>query len=313
MPLTIRPLTPADYEAVVAIQNTARHAPGAVDAKADFVRTFPKDRPAIHLVAEADGRVVGYAFAYNASWIGPDRMWTSIVVDPGHRHRGIGSALAEALAPFFEEHRPAKLSADVNDNDDVSIAWAERRGFAVTHHFFDSVLRLAEFDPTCFAGHVEQVEARGFRLVPFDQIRTPETEQQLYEFHNQLLRDMPNGADVAQAAFADWRGWLLTGRDAFPQGTLIALDAEGGWAAMTAVKRTDSHAHIAFTGVAPAYRGNGLALALKLKGIQLLHAAGVTEVTTVNHVANGPMLAINQKLGYQPLPGHFFMLKRMAY
>jgi ribosomal protein S18 acetylase RimI-like enzyme len=311
--LTIRPLTPADYAAIVAIENTASQKPGSVEAKAAFIDTFPKDKPVTHLVAEDGGQVVGYAMAYNASWIGPDRMMASIVVAPERRSQGIGTALANALAPFFAQHRPAKLSANVSDKDATSVAWAERRGFVKAHHFFDSVLRLAEFDPAPFAGHVEQVEARGFSFVPFDQIRTPETERRLYDLHHELMWDMPNGPEVARATFADWRDWLLGGPDAFLQGCLIAMDAEGRWVGMTAVKKTDCHAHIEFTGVAPACRGAGLALALKLKGMAVLQAASVTDVTTSNHAANGPMLAVNQKLGYRPLPGRFFMLKQMMY
>ena len=305
----IRPLTPGDYPAVVALQNTYQHVPATVESKARFIATFPAAYPAVHLVAETEGRVAGYAVAYKASWIMADRARVHVVVDPALRGRGIGGALLAALQPFVQAHTPARLATEVRDDDAQSLAWAERRGFAREHHFFDSVLPLAEFDPTPFGDHVAQVEHGGFRLVPFDTIQGPATEQELYRFHHQLMADMPNGSDVAKGAFPDWRDWLLGGTDAWPQGCLIAMDADGHWAGMTAVKLEDGHAHVAFTGVARSFRGHGLALALKLKGIELLRQAGATEVHTVNHAANGPMLAVNRKLGYRPLPGHYFMVK----
>lgn len=88
---------------------------------------------------------------------------------------------------------------------------------------------------------------------------------------------------------------------------LIALDNSGAWVGLTALKKTDDHCHIAFTGVVAEHRGQGVALALKLAAIDLMQQAGVREVTTVNHAANGPMLAVNRKLGYRPLPGHYQM------
>ena len=56
------------------------------------------------------------------------------------------------------------------------------------------------------------------------------------------------------------------------------------------------------TAVVRAWRGRGLALALKHATIGWAIANGLTELVTGNDVDNAPMRAINAKLGYRPTP-----------
>jgi RimJ/RimL family protein N-acetyltransferase len=56
------------------------------------------------------------------------------------------------------------------------------------------------------------------------------------------------------------------------------------------------------TAVLPAYRGRGIALALKRGTVAWAIAAGLTALETGNDVDNAPMRAVNAKLGFQPLP-----------
>jgi RimJ/RimL family protein N-acetyltransferase len=55
-----------------------------------------------------------------------------------------------------------------------------------------------------------------------------------------------------------------------------------------------------FTGTLRAYRGRGLALAVKLASIAWAREHGVTSMQTNNDETNAPMLAINRRLGYRP-------------
>lgn len=41
-------------------------------------------------------------------------------------------------------------------------------------------------------------------------------------------------------------------------------------------------------------------------------AQGVSELSTLNHSANAPMLAVNRKLGYMPLQGIYRVVKTYA-
>jgi RimJ/RimL family protein N-acetyltransferase len=55
-----------------------------------------------------------------------------------------------------------------------------------------------------------------------------------------------------------------------------------------------------FTGTLRAYRGRGLALAVKLASIRWAREHGITSMSTHNDETNAAMLAINRRLGYRP-------------
>lgn len=66
------------------------------------------------------------------------------------------------------------------------------------------------------------------------------------------------------------------------------------------------------TGVRPDARGLGLARALKLEVIRRAKAEGCTQLLTHNHSGNGPMLAVNQRLGYERRPGMWVMRRSFS-
>ncbi len=68
----------------------------------------------------------------------------------------------------------------------------------------------------------------------------------------------------------------------------------------------------AYTGVDRAYRGRGVARALKLRTIQWARQNNVDFIYTGNDIANQRMLAINVQLGYEPLPGWVEVVKELA-
>lgn len=69
--------------------------------------------------------------------------------------------------------------------------------------------------------------------------------------------------------------------------------------------------HNGFTGVDRAYRGRHLALALKLLSIQVARRYAVEYLYTNNDSTNTPMLAVNRRLGYQPEPGIFMLIREL--
>jgi RimJ/RimL family protein N-acetyltransferase len=56
-----------------------------------------------------------------------------------------------------------------------------------------------------------------------------------------------------------------------------------------------------FTGTLREYRGRGLALAVKLATTHWAAGHGITQISTDNDERNAPMLAINRRLGYEPI------------
>ncbi|MGE5676076.1 MAG: GNAT family N-acetyltransferase, partial [Mycobacterium leprae] len=110
--------------------------------------------------------------------------------------------------------------------------------------------------------------------------------------------------------FEDWYNFV-SGADWFrPEACLYAMDGDRmvGMAAMSLRKDGDTpYLYHNMTGVLQEYRGRGIALALKVLGLQVARKLGAVYLKTDNDERNAPMLAINRKMGFRPLPGTYFL------
>ena len=88
--------------------------------------------PAVYaLVAEADGRVVGFAlyFLNFSTWEGTHGIYLEdLYVEPGHRGTGLGKALLVALAALARERGYARVEWWVLDWNQPSIDFYTRLG-----------------------------------------------------------------------------------------------------------------------------------------------------------------------------------------
>jgi GNAT superfamily N-acetyltransferase len=66
------------------------------------------------------------------------------------------------------------------------------------------------------------------------------------------------------------------------------------------------------TGTARGYRGRGIATALKVEALSRAKAKGLRAMLTTNDEPNKAMRGINALLGYQTLPAHVQLEKRLG-
>lgn len=107
-PVTIRPETPGDFDAVRRVV-AAAFASEAESALVDRIRASPEYAPDTALVAEADGEVVGHvmisgAVIRHAGGERPISMLSPLAVVPSHQHRGIGRALVRAALAIADRN-----------------------------------------------------------------------------------------------------------------------------------------------------------------------------------------------------------------
>ncbi len=101
-----------------------------------------------------------------------------------------------------------------------------------------------------------------------------------------------------------------------PEGQIFASDGDPAksteWIGLAGVRLLPEKrgAYNLMTGVLRSYRGRKIAQALKLLAIRYAKAQGAIYIRTTNDSLNVPMLAINDKLGYQRQPGKFILLQR---
>jgi RimJ/RimL family protein N-acetyltransferase len=84
----------------------------------------------------------------------------------------------------------------------------------------------------------------------------------------------------------------------FDQASSIVAVRDGRIVGVTVTTKNGDIAYTGYTGVRREARGQGLALAMKLKALAALRKSGATMFGTTNDEANAAMRGINARLGY---------------
>lgn len=279
----------------------------------DWQKRTPAERVQRRSVAlDGQGHLVGFNDTGRDPWKIAGKFWLDVIVDPATREQGLGTRLyADALA-FAKREGATLLEAEVRDHLPESLRFARKRGFEIERHLFEATLDLVGFDETRFVDVIESIEASGLRFTNLAGLgETRETQYQLYELNRRSALDIP-GRDQTFAPFEQFQQNVFAAPWYRADGQIIALDG-ARWVGMTAIgyfPATNSVYNM-ITGVDRTYRGRGLALALKLLAARRARAYGAEYMRTNNDSENAPILAVNRKLGYQPRPGKYLMLKRI--
>jgi GNAT superfamily N-acetyltransferase len=301
--LDVRVLDPArELDAFLAVANRARM--GSVSREQWLDREARARGHGLRrcLVGESAGRIVAVASVADED-VAEDGVSAWVVTDPEHRRRGHGRAMMAALEEVLAERRPAEVRTAVRDDDPESRSWAERRGFSLFDHTFRSRLDLDAFDPSPHRGAIERAEAAGLRFARFGPDDDPDG---LFELFVRLFRDIPDEAQAPDRAYFQRE---VVERDGAISVLAYDGDAPAGLALL--VPLAAGEYLNALTGVLPAYRGRGLARALKVVSGEAAREAGGRSLVTNNNARNAPMLAVNDALGFERESGTLH-LRRMT-
>lgn len=261
------------------------------------------------------GEIVGYVWSWRAPWTEPGFLNNTLVVAPAHRGQGIGDRLLRHIADWASRLQASDLITEVWDDDPAALRFAERRGFVVERHSFQSVLSLEDESVAVRLAHtdvVREVEASGIRFLTLADEPGEANERKLYDMYVATLRDIPGFlGDVPR--YSEWRKWYLYPEGDKPDMVLIAAEGDRyvGVANLIQNRQTGAVYH-EYTAVSAAYRGRRIAMALKLLAIQKAIDCGAPYIRTDNDSLNAPMLGINRKLGYEPLRGRYRIVATLA-
>lgn len=246
----------------------------------------------------------------------PGHFRTNTRVDEPYQGQGVGSALYQAVEAYAREHGATRLDVGVREAHPSDRAWAERRGFVLDFHMFESVLDLAQFDPAPFADTVTRVEQTGIRFTTMAEEMAARSlsEDDAFRLYWDLAwttsLDQPGAPadlpappfELAKAATMGDPGW-------HPSRVVVAMDGDRWVAFADLTFRPDGDLYNKFTAVRREYRGRGLSLATKVVALAHTRTLGAPRVRTNNHSQNAAMLATNRRLGYVPEPGFFCLCK----
>jgi GNAT superfamily N-acetyltransferase len=288
--MTIRELDEErDAEQVVALVRDVE--PHAVVSRASWLhrlRTVPERAQHAAWVAEVDGTFAGYSFGY-LNFFGSGRaLYCNVRVEASSRRRGIGAALYERVRTHALDLGAESMLATFAENE-AGNAFAHARGFAQVRAEAGSVLDVARVTESPPADvDLRAVADADLRLV--------------YAVDMEATHDIPLTEPVDDdIPYDEWVGHVLEHPLFTADGSFVAMvDGVAAAVSLLLVDGASGRGTSMFTGTLRAYRGRGLALAVKLASVAWAREHGIEQLVTSNDERNAPMLAINRKLGYMP-------------
>jgi mycothiol synthase len=267
----------------------------------DEVRHFKAAMTAhTDLVAWIDGEPVGSGFAAIMPQR-PELPNVLLTVLPEAQGRGAGTRLYETISEWARGHGLDALEAVVSDEDPESLAFAERRGFAEDRREKGVALRLGEISPP----PVEPPQ--GIEIVTWAE--RPELTPGIYEVALEASPDVPGWEDELVEPFEKWLVNDMQGSGDRPEATFLALagDEVVGYAKFSLTAAQPRTAWHDLTGIKRAWRGRGIARALKATQIRWAKENGYAELKTRNDERNAPIRHLNREFGYRPTAGRIYV------
>jgi GNAT superfamily N-acetyltransferase len=290
----IREIAEDELERWIATAKAALDEADTVEGYLDWKR---QARETIWLLASDEGRDVGTAIGVGG-WHSPEGVARGeIRVVAEARASGVGSALLGELSGWARALGYVELTGPVKEEDPASLAWAARRGFVETGRNSLLVLDLTAID-------TPRVEApEGIEVVTWAE--RPDAERAMYEVAREAYPDVPGEGDAVVAPFEEWLSMDMQGAGDRPEATFLAL-ADGEVVAYAKLALSRARPAVAMhdmTGVRRAWRGRGVARALKAAEIAWAKESGYERLETQNEERNEPIRRLNERFGYVVTPG----------
>jgi len=292
----IRPVTSADAEAVAALRRAVYgYKIMSVDAARHMITVSSPAERFLALVAETDGQVVGWGSAGLNVWTSEaGQSNISIYVHPDLRKQGIGSTLADRLHQHLTEIGAVRARAFAQPD---GLEFARNRGYDGTRQVHYAGVQTAVLPP-------QPPTPEDITLVTVDQLEP----RQVFLADTVASLDEPSDYPMDTADYDEWLEeiWTAPGLD---KSLSVAAMVGSEVVCYTAVETDGDRAWSGMTGTIPAYRGRGLAKLVKSVALRRCAAAGITAAYTSNDDENGPMLAINNWLGYRRVQTELALLR----
>jgi GNAT superfamily N-acetyltransferase len=247
-------------------------------------------------VAFLDDKPVGSGVAAAVPNL-PNRIFTLITVLPDCRRRGAGTALYGAVSSWARERGHDTLRVRAREDDPGGLEYALKRGFKEVSRETGLALDLRDLDTPAIAPP-EAVEIASLA-------ECPDAEAHLYDVAVETFPDIPDSEEYVFEARDEWLRHHFHGPAERADATFVAL-AENepiGYAKLRVSPARPTIGLHGMTAVRRAWRGRGVAGALKRAQIRWALANGLDRLETTNELRNEPMQRVNVGLGYKPTPG----------
>ena len=238
--------------------------------------------------AEDNGKLVGWATAVIEYQSSERPGFVQASVAPESRKAGLGTALVECGEAHLAGLGVTTLLSFTTP-EETSQRFAIAREYRHTN-----TTRISGVDPRT----IERRSApSGVDLRPLAEL----DPQKVYELDAEAMMDVPGEVAMDDVSFGQWLEDYWRHPDTDLDASVAAV-IDGRPVAFSHLRiGPGGRAVTDMTGTLRDYRGRGLALLAKRATLVNAAGRGVELVFTENDETNGPMLRINEKLGYRPV------------
>jgi GNAT superfamily N-acetyltransferase len=216
---------------------------------------------------------------------------------PDARRKGVGTALYRQVSEHARLIGKSELFTWGYDDDAGGVAFAELHGFVeVTRK---PALRLVL--DGCPRPAVDLPEGVAITTLADH----PELARGVWETASETMPDIPyDTVPMSAGSFETFAARSFAGPRYIPEATFVAVhDGEViGYAQLSWMSKAAGIGDHAMLGVRRAWRGRGIAKALKAAQIAWALDIGLTELRTGNDATNPSARAVNAHFAYTPLP-----------
>ena len=235
-------------------------------------------------LAELDSEIAGGGLTGPVRLVGHGTVWAGVLEDA--RRGGVGSTLLAAAVAHVRELGIDSLVGHVDGRDDGSRAFAERFGFVESDRQVEQVLRVR---PTVKPDFPPE-------LTVLTVAERPELLRTAFDLAVEAFEDMAHHAP-ASTTLEEW----LEEEATLPGGSCVALagDQVVGYSGLMRDRDNPARAEDGLTAVRRAWRGRGIARALKQAELAWAAENGLREIVTWTQRGNEAMRRLNDQLGYE--------------
>jgi GNAT superfamily N-acetyltransferase len=187
---------------------------------------YDRDR---RVAVNAYDEIVGYLWTWRAPWTEPGYLNNTLVVAEAHRNYGVGEQLLRHITQWGGRLGATMLATEIWDDHPEALRFAERKGFEVERHSYQSVLKLdgdqRQVEHYSFEEVLGVLEMNGIRFLTLADEPGEDSERKLYELYKETLVDIPGYlGDVPD--ITEWRKWYLQAEGYSPELVLIAAEGD---------------------------------------------------------------------------------------
>jgi mycothiol synthase len=252
-------------------------APTVGELRAELGRLF--------LLAHRDGELAGSGIGGPSDAAG--RGFIAARVLPEHRRRGVGSALVQGLEKHCLALGFRRAGVLVDGADEGSVAFARAFGFEERRRDVEQVRFIGAEEPPPPLPEVLEIVAVAER---------PGLLSEAYDLATEGYADMALDEEL-DIPLEQW----LREEATLPEASFVALSKGEivGYAGLLEWPGDPARAEHGLTVVRRAWRGRGVALALKRRQISWAAENGLRELVTWTQRGNENMRRVNERLGYE--------------